>query len=209
MKVLAKNRDFSTHQLRIAGCGPRIFVLNVLLRDFPEHSRVSLNSPNLGSHPESESHSVVSNSFLLHGLYSPWNSPGQKAGVGSLSLPIPRIKPRSPTLQVDSLPTEPQGKPRNTGMGSLSLLQWIFSTQESNWGLLHCRQILYQLSSHPESPIFQSLPLPGPPSSAHLCVSSSSFLSKTKSEATPRSSEWAISLPIRHLSLSILQYSCL
>ena len=31
-------------------------------------------------------------------------------------------------------------------MGSLSLLQWIFSTQESNWGLLHCRQILYQLS---------------------------------------------------------------
>ena len=29
---------------------------------------------------------------------------------------------------------------------SLSLLQWIFLTQESNWGLLHCRQILYQLS---------------------------------------------------------------
>ena len=31
-------------------------------------------------------------------------------------------------------------------MGSLSLLQWIFPTQESNWGLLHCRRILYQLS---------------------------------------------------------------
>ena len=31
-------------------------------------------------------------------------------------------------------------------MGSLSLLQQIFLTQESNWGLLHCRQILYQLS---------------------------------------------------------------
>ena len=31
-------------------------------------------------------------------------------------------------------------------MGSLSLLQWIFLAQESNWGLLHCRQILYQLS---------------------------------------------------------------
>ena len=30
--------------------------------------------------------------------------------------------------------------------GSLSLLQWLFSTQESNWSLLHCRQILYQLS---------------------------------------------------------------
>ena len=37
-------------------------------------------------------------------------------------------------------------KPKNTGVGSLLLLQWIFSTQESNWGLLHCRQILYQLS---------------------------------------------------------------
>jgi hypothetical protein len=33
-----------------------------------------------------------------------------------------------------------------TGMGSLSLLQWIFPTQESNWGLLHCRRILYHLS---------------------------------------------------------------
>ena len=44
-------------------------------------------------------------------LYSPWNSPGQ-----------------------------------NTGVGSLSLLQRIFLIQESNWGLLHCRWILYQLS---------------------------------------------------------------
>ena len=46
-----------------------------------------------------------------HGLYSPWNSPGQ-----------------------------------NTGVGSLSLLQEIFSTQGSNPGLSGCRQILYQLS---------------------------------------------------------------
>ena len=30
--------------------------------------------------------------------------------------------------------------------GSLSLLQGIFPTQESNQGLLHCRWILYQLS---------------------------------------------------------------
>ena len=37
-------------------------------------------------------------------------------------------------------------KPKNTGVGSLSLLQWIFPTQESNWGLLYCRWILYQLS---------------------------------------------------------------
>ena len=64
----------------------------------------------------------------------------------SRDLPNPRIKPRSPTLQADSLPAEPQGKPKNTGVGSRSLLQGIFPTQELNWGLLHCRQILYKLS---------------------------------------------------------------
>ena len=35
---------------------------------------------------ESESHSVVSDSLQPHGLCSPWNSPGQNTGVGSLSL---------------------------------------------------------------------------------------------------------------------------
>jgi len=61
-------------------------------------------------------------------------------------LPNPGIKPRSPTLQADSLPAEPPGKPKNTAVGSLSLLQGIFLTQELNQGLLHCRWILYQLS---------------------------------------------------------------
>ena len=60
--------------------------------------------------------------------------------------PSPGIEPRSPILQVDSLPAEPPGKPKNTGVGILSLLQGIFLTQELNWGLLNCRQILYQLS---------------------------------------------------------------
>ena len=40
---------------------------------------------------------------------------------------------------MDSLPAEPQGKPKNTGVGSLSLLQQIIPNQESNQGLLHCR----------------------------------------------------------------------
>ena len=61
-------------------------------------------------------------------------------------LPNPGIKLRSPALQADSLPAEPPGKPKNTGVGSLSFLQWIFQPKESNWGLLHCRQILSQLS---------------------------------------------------------------
>ena len=61
-------------------------------------------------------------------------------------LPNPGIKPRSPTLQSDSLHIEPKGKPKNTGVGSLSFLQRIFLTQESNQDLLHYRRILYQLS---------------------------------------------------------------
>ena len=61
-------------------------------------------------------------------------------------LPNPGIEPRSPSLQADYLPAEPQGKPQNTRVGSLSLLQRIFLTQELNWGLLHFRRNLYQLS---------------------------------------------------------------
>ena len=62
------------------------------------------------------------------------------------SWPDPGIEPRSPALQVISLPAEPQERPKNTGVGSLSLLQGIFPTQGSNPGLPYCRQILYQLS---------------------------------------------------------------
>ena len=61
-------------------------------------------------------------------------------------LPNSGIKARSPTLQANSLPAKLQEKPKNTGVGSLSLLQQIFPTQELNWGVLHCRWILYQLS---------------------------------------------------------------
>ena len=61
-------------------------------------------------------------------------------------LPNPGIEPRSSTLQADSLPAEPRGKLKNTGVGSLSLLQGVFLSQESNRGSLHYRQILYQLS---------------------------------------------------------------
>ena len=42
----------------------------------------------------------------------PFPSPGD--------LPKPGIEPRSPTLQTDSLQAEPQGKPKNAGVDSLS-----------------------------------------------------------------------------------------
>ena len=89
--------------------------------------------------------------LALQQLYNPWNSLGQDTGVGKSfpspgDLRNPGIKPRSPAVQVDSLPSEPQGKPKNTGVGSLSLLQRIFLTQELNWGLPHSRWILYPWS---------------------------------------------------------------
>ena len=56
----------------------------------------------------------MSDSLPPHGLYNPWNSPGQNIGVGSFSLlqglPNPGIEPRSPALQADYLPVEPQVK---------------------------------------------------------------------------------------------------
>ena len=66
---------------------------------------------------KSQSHSIVSDSLRPCGVYSPWNSPGQ-----------------------------------NTGVGSLSLLQGIFPTQESNPGLPYCRPILFYQLSHQGSP---------------------------------------------------------
>ena len=78
-------------------------------------------------------------------------SPGKNTGVSCHALhpgdlPNAGIEPKAPTLQGDSLPAEPPGKPMNTGVGNLSLLQGIFLTRESNQGLLHCRCILYLLS---------------------------------------------------------------
>ena len=90
-----------------------------------------IRSPSEAVESESESHSVVSNSLQPHGLYGPWNFPGQ-----------------------------------NTGVGSLSLLQGIFPTRESNLGLLHCRQILYQLSY--QRRLWRPLPMCLPLALPHL-----------------------------------------
>ena len=75
--------------------------------------------------------------------------------MGSYSLlqgifPTPGTEPRSPTLQADSLPSEPPEKPKKTRV-EFSKENWVpsqgnFLTQGSNQGLLHCRWILYQLS---------------------------------------------------------------
>ena len=116
----------------------------------------SSESGELWTHPKwstRESRSFVSDSLWPHGLYKQsveFSRPEYWSGLLFPSpgdLPSPGIETRSPALQVDSLPAEPQWKCKNTGMGSLALHQQIFPTQELNQGLLHCRLILYQLSS--------------------------------------------------------------
>ena len=93
-------------------------------------------------------------------LLYPWDFPGENTGVGCHVLfqgifPT-QIEPMSPALQAYSLLSEAPWQSKNTRVGSLSLLQRNFLTQESNWGLLHCRQVLYQLS-YPGSPIISSV----------------------------------------------------
>ena len=59
-------------------------------------------------------------------LFCSWNSPGKNSGVGvpiSGDLHNPGIEPRSPALQADSLLSELLRKPRNSGLGSLSLFR--------------------------------------------------------------------------------------
>ena len=88
-----------------------------------------------------------------------------------------RIQPKSPALQADSLPAEPQRKPKNTGTGSLCLHQRIFPTHESNRGIQHCRWILYQLS-------YQGSPKGGTVAKTNTHTHTHTHTHKTKNKQT-------------------------
>ena len=80
---------------------------------------------------ENESHSVLSDSLQPHGLYSPWNSPGQNTGVGSPSplqgiLPTQGLNPGLPHCGQILYQLSHQGSPR--------ILEWVaypFSSRSS------------------------------------------------------------------------------
>ena len=83
--------------------------------------------------------SVVSNALRPHGLIV--RGILQARILKWVAVPFSRgsSQPRDWTqvlLQADSLPPEPPGKPKNAGVGSLSLLQGICPTQESNQWIL-------------------------------------------------------------------------
>ena len=85
---------------------------------YPSHSLSgdNLSDMNKISNAEKKSRSVVSDSLWPHGLYSPWDSPGQNTGVGSL----PLLQEIFPTQEsnlgllhcADSLPAELPGEPQ-------------------------------------------------------------------------------------------------
>ena len=106
-----RDRERSSGEFKRVMTALRIRRIGHSISGFVSLIQCKLSKFNYWYKSESEIHSVVFNSLRPHGVYSPWNSPGQ-----------------------------------NTGVGSLSLLQGIFSTQGSNPGFPHCRRILYQLS---------------------------------------------------------------
>ena len=73
-------------------------------------------------------------------------SKGEMERYKHLNAEFQRIARRDKKAFLSDQCKEPSGKPMNTGVGSLSLFQGTFQTEESNQGLLNCRQILYQLS---------------------------------------------------------------
>ena len=88
---------------------------------------------------KSESCSVVSDSLQPHGLYSPWNSPGQNTGVGSLLqgiFPTQGSNPGVPHCRQILYQLSHQGSPR--------ILEWAaypFSSRSSrprNWTGVSC-----------------------------------------------------------------------
>ena len=68
-------------------------------------------------------------------------------------LPNPRIKPRSPTLQEDSLPSEPPGKPKNTGLGSLAKNLTGVAGIELGFPALHGDSLPGELTGKPFSSV--------------------------------------------------------
>ena len=114
---------------------------------------------------ESESHSLVFGSLRPHELYSPWNSPGQNTGVGSLCLlqgifPTQVSNPGLPHCRRSLYQFSHKGSPR-----ILELVAYPFSSRSSrprNWTGVSCIAsrlfINWAISSVQFSSVAQSCP---------------------------------------------------
>ena len=109
----------------IQGLNPRLlYLLHWQADSLPLSTNLCAYLGNAMKEGESESCSVISDSLQPHGLYSPWNSPGQNTGVGSLSLlqgiiPTQELNPGLPHCRWILYPLTHQGSP---GMKIYSLI---------------------------------------------------------------------------------------
>ena len=134
-------------QLYLTLCDPMDCIVHVILQARILEWVATLSSRGSSQPRDQTQVSRIAGRFLTswatreaHEYWSGYPIPSPEELLG------PGVERVSPALQVDSLPAEPQEKPKNTGVGILSLLQQIFLTQESNRGLLHCKQLRYQLN---------------------------------------------------------------
>ena len=103
-------------------------------------------------HPCMLSRLVVSDSLQAHGGQPPGSfllvdSASKNTGLGCHFFPQgPRDQTQVSLIAGGFFTSWATRKIQEFWSGYLSLLQQIFQTQELNYGLLHCRQILYQLS---------------------------------------------------------------
>ena len=104
----------------------------------------------------SESRSLMSDSLRPHGLYSPWNSPGQNTGVGSLSLlqgifPTQGLNPGLPHCRQVLYQLSHRGSPRITQWAAYPFSRG--SSQSRNQTRVSCiaGRNLYQLSDQGDS----------------------------------------------------------
>ena len=113
------------------------------LADFPGVQQLTVEKP--WTEPRSSHFQEGTLPFLPH--------PSPPAPLGdfrTLRLPKSKVKWKSLSrVQLFANRWTWNSLGQNTGVGSLSLLQWIFPTQGLNPGLPHCRQILYQHILYP------------------------------------------------------------
>ena len=132
------------------------------------------------------------------GLYSPWISPGQNTGVGSLSLlqrifPTQGSNPSLPHCRQILYQLRHTGSPRILKCVDYPFSSGSYQTQESNQGLLHCRWILYQLSHQ------------GSPGRDIVTIKSTSFCFRYLPFPWPEGRDWA-TVKVKQMSLHWAQH---
>ena len=122
-----------------------------------------------------------------------------QANLEPLSAQSVKVKVVSDSLRPHRLYSPWNSLGQNTGVGSLSHLQGIFPNQGSNPGLLHCRQILYQLSHQGSPGILEWVAYPFSRGSSHWIKPGSPALQAyslpTKLSGKPTLSMYFVPLP--------------